>query len=376
MNKTNLTHTLSELIAIPSVSSDPAACNEAIAYVETAFRQHDFFIRSDKNRSQPWMLATTRDTFHPDIVLAAHLDVVPGPMDLFTLREEGGKLYGRGTYDMKFAAACYLELLREHADELKELNIGFLFTTDEEDGGLCVPDILAAGFRAGVVLIPDGGDNWSVEARAKGLLGIELTAIGKTSHGSRPWEGDNALHRIMNIATTLRNEFPLRDRSDATLSITGIHAGEAVNQIPASASAFIDFRSYDAGEIQHFLSRLRALSEDNGAAVMMRSTGDPVIFDPAQPSVQRFLQTFEEVTGKPVAYLDSFGGTDARYFAKENIPCIIASPQGGDRHADDEWILADDLQRYYELLVQWLIGSPREMTSVVLDTEHDVAMQV
>lgn len=376
MNKTNLTRTLSELVAIPSVSSDPAACSDIIGYVETLFRHHNFFIRSDKDRAQPWLLATTRDTLQPDIVLVAHLDVVPGPMDLFTLRDDGEKLYGRGTYDMKFAAACYLELLREHADALKELNIGFLFTTDEEDGGLCVPDILATGFRAGVILIPDGGDDWCVEARAKGLLGVELTAIGKTSHGSRPWEGDNALHRIMNITTTLRDEFPQRDRSDATLSITGIHAGEAVNQIPASASAFIDFRSYDAVEIQHFLSRLRVLSEENGAAITLRSVGDPVIFDPTRQSVQSFLQVFEEVTGKPITYLDSYGGTDARYFAKENIPCIIVSPNGGGRHSDDEWVSADGLQRYYELLARWLAGTPRQAANTVLDTEHDVALQV
>lgn len=370
VNKTDLIQTLSELVAIPSVSSDPIACAEVITYVKAAFEEQGFFVRSDMNRAHPWLLATTQDTLQPDIVLDAHLDVAPGSVDLFTLRIDNDKLCGRGVYDMKFAAACYIELLRTHAAELKQRNIGFLFTTDEEDGGLSVFDIMASGFRPGAILIPDGGDNWHVEGRAKGLLGIELTALGKTAHASRPWEGSNALDRIMNIATALRDEFPQRDRNDSTLSITGIHSGDAVNQIPASARAFIDFRSFDAREIQHFLGRVHALSEVHDATVILRSTGDPVLFDPAHPTVQGFLRTFEAFTGKPVAYLDSYGATDARYFAKENIPCIIVSPNGGNRHADDEWVAADDLQRYYELLVQWVVSSIG--TDMSADEENEV----
>lgn len=369
VTETNLIQTLKELIAIPSVSADSVACHQAVAYMEAAFTQHGFYIRSDADRPNPWILATSRDTLQPDIVLAAHLDVVPAPDELFTVKEEDGKLYGRGVYDMKFAAACYLELLRNHAEELKKLNIGFLFTTDEEDGGFSVLDILKAGFHANAVLIPDGGDNWHVEARAKGLLGIELTAEGKAAHGSRPWEGDNALHRIMDITNTLRREFPHRERSDSTLSITGIHGGEAVNQIPASASALIDFRSYDAEEIARMRQRLEQLAAEYGATILIRTEGNPVAFDRERPSVQSFLSALQDITGEPIAYLDAYGGSDARHFAQGDIPCIIASPRGGDRHADTEWINADDLQRYYELLEHWLlpnVNDPDEETDRAL----------
>lgn len=372
VNKTNLIQTLSDLVAIPSLSSDPVGCAQAIGYVEALFKEQNFFIRSDTNRAQPWLFATTQDTWQPDIVLAAHLDVVPGSVDLFTLRDEGEKLYGRGVYDMKFAAACYLELLRTHADELKQLNIGFLFTTDEEDGGFSSFDIMAAGFKPGVILLPDGGDSWHIEGRAKGLFGIEVTALGKTAHGSRPWEGDNALHRILNITSTIREEYPYRNRSDSTVSITGIHGGESINQIPDSAKAMIDFRSFDNGEAKQFLDRLHVLADKNNATVILRSKGDSVLFDPEHPNVQSFLTAFEATTGKPVAYLDSYGGTDARYFAPEGIPCIIASPNGGGRHADEEWILTDDLQKYYELLTNWLIA-PIDLNVDINRAAHRVA---
>ena len=374
VQKSNLIQTLTELIAIPSVSSDSLACHQATAYVEAAFTKQGFYIRSDANRPNPWILATSQDTTEPDIVLAAHLDVVPAPDELFALQEHGGKLYGRGVYDMKFAAACYLELLRLHAAELKQLNIGFLFTTDEEDGGFSVPDILKAGLRTGAVLIPDGGDNWQVEARAKGLLGIEVKTIGKTAHGSRPWEGDNALHRIMEICNALRHEFPDSDHSGNTLSITSIHSGDAVNQVPADASALIDFRSYNNDDIARVRRRLTELAREHDASVTLRSEGSPVAFDRAHPSVQSFLRTLQDVTKAPVAYLDANGGSDARHFAKENIPCIILSPRGGDRHADTEWIDAADLQRYYHFLEQWLLDG--HAISVDEDSEADRALAI
>lgn len=325
----------------------------------------------DVDRPYPWMLATTKDTLEPDIVFAAHLDVVPGTDDLFALRNEDGKLYGRGVYDMKFAVACYLELLDKHATELKKLNVGFLFTTDEEDGGMSAFDIMATGFRPGVIFLPDGGDDWNIEGRAKGLLGVELTASGKAAHGSRPWEGENALHRIMDVTTALREAYPYRGKDEATLSINGIQGGEVFNQIPATVKAFIDFRSFDSAEIQQFLDHMHALCAEHDVTATLRSTGEPVIFDPAHPNAQSFLRTFEAFTGKPVTYTDSYGGTDARYFATENIPSIVMNPTGGSRHANDEWLVADDLQRFYELLAQWLEVSEKKMSDSLVADEDD-----
>lgn len=85
-------------------------------------------------------------------------------------------------------------------------------------------------------------------------------------------------------------------------------------------------------------------------------------FNREHPNVQGFLRAFEEVTGKPISYTDSYGGTDARHYTPEGIPCIVVGPYGGGRHANEEWILADDLKRYYELLAQWL-GVRKESTS-------------
>ena len=347
--------TLGRLIAIPSTPNNPTACREAIEYVRSELELLGLHIVSDMDAKNPWLIATTIQTKTPSTLLAAHLDVVPGTPDVFTMHKKDGKLYGRGTYDMKFAAACYIEFAKAHADILPSLDIGFLFTTDEEIGGASVLHILEQGWRPGRVFIPDGGENWKIEKRAKGFYGMQLTATGRTAHGSRPWEGDNAVQTLMDILTTLRQEYPDKDKTDATFAVTGFSGGEAVNQIPSDATALLDFRSFDADELAAFYARITSMAAERGVIITIPQSGAPVAFDETSPVVQDFLETLRTIRGADPEYADSFGGTDARHFAKFGIPTIITEPRGGGRHAPDEWIMAEDLTPYYQLITQWLV---------------------
>lgn len=346
---------LAKLVSIPSVSGNSASCREILEYVRTEIAPYSLHIEGDFAGSNPWMVATTRPTKQPAILLAAHLDVVPAPLELFAMEKRDGKLYGRGVYDMKFAAACYIAFIKAHADILPTLDIGFLFTTDEEAGGFCMPDILNAGWRPDIVFLPDGGDNWHIEKRAKGIYGAELTAHGLAAHGSRPWEGKNAIHILMDVLSELRLAYPSDDPSQATLSINVIHGGEAINQVADSASAFIDFRSFSKQDLAEYQSHLGALAAKHNLDVRSVTAGEPVAFDPTVAAARHFLKALEAQTGKEIAFCDSYGASDARFFARQNIPSIIIEPYGGGRHSSEEWLLADDLETYYQLLERWLI---------------------
>ncbi len=134
------------------------------------------------------LVATTTDTKNPTIFLQAHLDVVPADPEAFTLIRKGKNLVGRGSFDMKYAAACYLLLAEELSDNMQQHDFGIMLTTDEEDGGNDgVRYLLDQGYACDVCISPDGGDNWRLESAAKGQWLTEITAIGKTAHGSRPW---------------------------------------------------------------------------------------------------------------------------------------------------------------------------------------------
>jgi succinyl-diaminopimelate desuccinylase len=363
--QTNLETTLAKLVAIPSVTEDTAACFEIIEFVRKEVESLGLHVTaSQPGTLRPWFFATTQQTLEPDVLLTAHLDVVPGPVPTFVLRHHEGNLYGRGVYDMKFAAACYLEFLKNHANELGTLNIGVLFTCDEEVGGDCMPDILATGLRPKAVFIPDGGGDWRLEGRAKGFFGMKLSATGKAAHGSRPWEGDNALHRIIDMTQTLRMEYPFESPGGTTLSITALNGGAAVNQIADTASALLDFRSFDAKELKGFELRIFELAAIHNVQVTINQSGRPVIFNKAHPAVQSFMATFEKVRQAPAEYVESYGGSDARYFALYDIPCIIVEPFGGGRHAENEWLLASDLGEYYRLIETWLLAEAPAPASI------------
>lgn len=355
VTKTDIISTLTNLVAIPSVSADSLACHEILAQISTELSPYNLFIRTDVDRPNPWLLATTRDTLQPDVLLAAHLDVVPAPDEAFTLRQDGERLYGRGTYDMKFAAACYLELLRAHHHELSRLNIGFLFTTDEEVGGASMQDIIDIGLKPELLLIPDGGDNWHVESRAKGSVNALLTAQGQPAHGSRPWEGDNALHRLLDALSELRASYPSTEPSGPTLAVTMLDGGEAVNQIPAHAAARIDFRAFEPQELATYRELLANISTKHQIELDASHSYEPLIFDKQAPAAAGFLAALKEFTGQDIRYTESYGGTDGRFFAPLGVPCVIIQPLGDGRHAKDEWIDSADLHRYYQLLEQWLL---------------------
>lgn len=352
--QTKLESLLNQLVSTPSVSSDTAACREIISFVHDDLAQCGLFIKGDFDADHPWFIATTQDTNEPDVLLAAHLDVVPAKE--YKLEKRDGKLYGRGVYDMKLAAACYLELFRQHTDQLKKLNIGLLFSTDEELGGHSMLDVLATGLRPKMVFIPDGGDNWRVEERAKGFYHVRLTAHGKASHGSRPWEGENAVHHLIEVLDTLHQSFPGKQPGDSTLTISSIHGGEAVNQTPDHAYATIDFRSFSPKDLAAYKTQVADLAEKNNLKMEVVQQGDPLILDKQAPAIQSFLTTLQDFTGQDIAYTEAYGGTDGRFFAPHNIPCIIIEPEGGKRHADDEWLLASDLEKFYQLIERWLLS--------------------
>lgn len=352
----NLEATLATLVAIPSVSDDPVACQAIMEVVHETLKTYGLFIQADLTAPNPWLIATTQNTKTPDILLAAHLDVVPGPEQLFRLRKQDGNLYGRGVYDMKFACACYLEFLRTHADRLKEFNIGFLFTTDEERDSACMPKVLATGLRPNVVFLPDGGDDWTIEDRAKGYCWIELIATGKTAHGSRPWEGVNALHTLLDAIQPLHAKYPFKTKDDATFMINSIQSGLVINQIPDHAVALLDFRCFKSHEIDDYITLINDVIKRHDTLTMnVLRKGEAVEFDKRSPHVQSFLRIFRQERGTSPTFRDSYGATDACFFASLGIPCITIEPRGGGRHGTEEWLKADDLMKYYRLIERWVV---------------------
>ncbi len=192
---------------------------------------------------------------------------MPATAVQYVLHRDGEKLYGRGVYDMKFAVACYLQLLQALKDQLAELDFAIMLSSDEEIGGSHgVEPLLREGYTAEVCIIPDGGDNWCIEKSSKGGWVVELSAPGRSAHSSRPWEGDNAAEKLLK---TLRPILALNtnDQDGVTVILTQLNGGKAINQVPSSASATVDVRFDNLDSYHEVRAAILKLAKQDGCRV-------------------------------------------------------------------------------------------------------------
>lgn len=303
------------------------------------------------------LVATTRPTKTPTVMLAAHLDVVPAPDSLFELREVGGKLYGRGTYDMKFAIAGYMALVDQLQEDLATYDFGIMITTDEETFDQGVELLLKDGFLPKAAVLLDGGRDWLLEAAAKGAWCIKVSAQGKTAHGSRPWEGESASFKLHELLTDIRKLFPKPTHDSNTLNISGIHAGvpgKVLNQIPDLAWATLDIRVTNEDAYTRLRTSITTLCNQYEATLETLVFFPPLKHDTQDPYLAAFAASIEKVTGVTGSGVTSLAVSDAIRFHQYGIPCAITYPPGGGHHGDDEWVDKKALTQIVPILYDYL----------------------
>ena len=162
-----LQHVLKQLVSIRSYSNDGTANARLLDLVEKELKPY-LMIRRFSSHGHPSLIATTRNTKKPKLLLAAHTDVVPGPDTLFRLRQKGNRLMGRGAVDMKFAIACYVSLVKELRKQMRGYDVGILLTSDEEIGGVDGgEEVLKKGYKTEFGFLAGSGINYPIKSWIK-----------------------------------------------------------------------------------------------------------------------------------------------------------------------------------------------------------------
>ncbi|HVU59810.1 MAG TPA: M20/M25/M40 family metallo-hydrolase [Candidatus Saccharimonadales bacterium] len=330
---------LRDLVAFPSVTGDYAANHAAIEYIDRFLRGRGMLVQRFAWDNVESLVATTRPTKTPAVFLMGHIDVVTAPSHLFKLEHRDGKYIGRGVLDMKGPVAAYLGTVNALAPHLADYNFGIMVTTDEEVGGLHGAAKLAeAGYGAHAMVVTDGTPDWSMERLAKGIWHFTVETTGRSAHGSRPWEGENAIDKLVAVIADIKALFPEQSPDTNTMNVGVIGGGHATNQIPAAASANLDLRFVSVAD-QHRLTRqVLDIVERHGATLTYTVKADAVESDPANPYLAAYVACTERVIGRPVKWVTSNAASDARWFALRGIPCAVSYPRGGDHHGPSEWI--------------------------------------
>jgi acetylornithine deacetylase/succinyl-diaminopimelate desuccinylase-like protein len=355
VRSTGLDGMFRDLIEMPTVSDDYDNLHIALDYIDDFLSERGMRIKRFEWNGVESMVAMTQNTKQPTVLLNAHLDVVPAPPELFTLREENGNYYGRGVYDMKFAIAAFLQVVEDLQDRLHEYDFGLMITNDEETGGFNgVVKLLEEGYRPKSVVIPDGGDDWNLETFCKGLWHITISAPGTGAHGSRPWEGDNAIHKLMTGLQEIRETFPRNGKQDSTLSIDVIKGGDVVNKVAASANAQLDIRTASLADDAAIKTNIKRICKKHGLVITEDVYSAPVINDPKNHYLKSFMQSIKKITGQEPGESMSYAATDGRHFAAANIPCVIVRPPGGNLHGPNEWIAKQGLHDLKDVLADFI----------------------
>lgn len=309
----------------------------------------------------------------PTLIINGHLDVVPVAAeawshDPFDPDVEEGRLYGRGTADMKggiAAAICALSVL-ERSGRVPSCDVVFHLVADEERGGrFGTRALLEAGLiRGDACLVPEPTDLELCVAE-RGLLQGTLTVKGRPGHGSRPREAVSAIEHAARLVLALHAadfgdpDHPLLGRP--TANVGTIRGGDAYNTVAESCVIGLDRRVLPGATERSAVSGVRAKVEAAGVdglryAFDVDTFGEASEMPADDPWVKQVGAAVAQSTGRQPGVIGMSFTTDARFMRNQaGIPTVVCGPGAVEQaHANDEWVavdrLADATAAYAELL--------------------------
>jgi len=360
-----------ELIAFPTVSRDSNL--DLIDYVRELLRPLDADVRLtfDDDKRKANLFATLGPRGVPGIALSGHTDVVPidgqdWASDPFVVEERDGKLYGRGTSDMKSFIACALAVVPELVQRGLKAPVHLAFSYDEEVGCLGVRDLLTdmaqAGIRPRSCIVGEPTEMRPVIAH-KGKQSYRCTVRGLASHSAYAPFGVNAVEAAAEAITFLkqmarrhRDQGPYDrgfDVAYTTVHTGVINGGTALNIVPQDCVFDFEFRNLPGDDPDALLREFEAhvckviepemhdVDPQSGFNIVKMSE-IPALDTGAETEVAALAQ---ELSGSGDIAKVSFG-TEASQFQVAGVPTVVCGP-GSIRqaHKPDEFVTLEQVAR-------------------------------
>jgi acetylornithine deacetylase len=297
------------------------------------------------------------------VVLSGHTDVVPVDgqdwhTDPWTLTETDGKLYGRGTCDMKGFSACALALAPAMSNANLSVPIHIALSYDEEVGCLGAHSLverLNALFPGVAAVIIGEPSDMKVVSGQKGLASSTVEITGREAHSSQIQQGVSAimeaiplmaaLHEMAADARLVAPKDSPFEPAGTSITIGLLEGGTAVNILARQCSFTYDIR-YEAGDDpRHYEDKMRALVEATDARIKARAPEGGAILIPRSlspamtPEVNGAAEALARaLTGdntlRAVAY-----ATEGGIFQGGGLSTVICGPGSiSQAHQPDEFV--------------------------------------
>jgi len=285
--------------------------------------------------------------------------------DPFGAEVVDGRLYGRGSIDMKGPDAAMMWAAARLAEQASDLrgSVQVHLVADEEKGGALGSGMLASAMDEGRLMRPDGilsGElSWlHVRIAERGIFRFRIRFEGVSAHTARARvDGINAISVAARGVLALEHHID-RFHSEVgfpVVSVNLIEGGISENAVPSSCTVHVDRRLVPGETRETVLAEVRAALDGledelpDGRRIPVRYTiiaeGEGVTYSeanrtaPEEPLVSALWSSAEEVLGyRPDPYTDWGGATDARWFRQLGIPAVIFGPTGRGAHGADEYV--------------------------------------
>ena len=302
------------------------------------------------------------DGCRPTLLVNGHLDVVPvdragWTRDPFVAEVVDGRLYGRGTADMKGGIAAAVEALHAlfRAGREPSCDIVFHLVADEEVGGALGSGTLVDQGRvhADACLVPEP-TGLALCVAERGMMKATVTVHGRPAHGSQPRNGISAVEKAAKVVLALHAadfggpDHPLLGRP--TCNVGMISGGNGHNIVAPRCQLVIDRRVLPGATCEATEAEVRRLIDaidDPELSYDLESQvfGEASELDTDHPFVARMQAALTTTLGRPAPVIGMVFATDARFMRNQaGIPAIVCGPgEIAQAHTNDEWVAVDQL---------------------------------
>jgi acetylornithine deacetylase len=300
------------------------------------------------------------------LMYCGHIDTVgvDGMLEPFTPVIRDGRLYGRGSQDMKGGVAAMVDAARRLAanGRLERGKLVVACVVDEELASLGA-EAVAREWRADAAVVTEPTD-LQIGVAHKGFAFIDIDTCGVAAHGSRPEEGRDAIFRmgrLIGLLEELDRNLQAGDRhpllGPASLHASTIHGGREPSIYPDRCHLQIERRTIPGEpgdrplrEVEGLLAALkRRDAEFEGYAVCTFSRA-PYEIAPAAELPQQ-LAAACEAAGRHTAFVGMSFWTDAQILGAGGIPSVLFGPGGAGLHSVEEYVRIDDVLACRDILV-------------------------
>jgi len=349
---------LSDLVSINSINPDlvPGSPGEAeiARYIADWLKLNDLEVELVESvAGRPNVIGIARGTGGgKTLLLNGHMDTVgiAGMPDAHQPMIKDGRLYGRGSYDMKGGvAACMLAVAEARKKHLRG-DVIFTAVIDEEYASVGTMDLVQR-FQADGAIVAEFTELQLILAH-RGFVWLEVETIGKAAHGSRPDLGVDAIVKMGKVLAELE-KLDQKLRANPTHLLLGsgslhaslIQGGQELSSYPERCLLSVERRTLPGetpesveAEFLQIVQEIQ-LSDPAFNAVVRRGIDRSPLETPEGTDIVKTIQAAGvKVLNHPPRIAGVQFWTDAAVLSAAGIPTILFGPSGSGAHAVEEWV--------------------------------------